>query len=135
MTHDVPPGAEDRAHVLFGDLIEGRWEKARQEFDVTLRGHVDLNRLAHGWTQVADSAGGFEQMGASPARQSGDYTVVDVPLTFRAGEAIGQVVFDRDGKVAGLSLGYPRRRRLDPRRVRGFMLRNPEIAGLLPAPF
>jgi hypothetical protein len=130
---DLPPDMKDRARVLFGDLIEGRWEKARREFDVSLRGQADVNRLADGWTRMADSAGSFERMGASSVRQSGDYTLVDVPLTFAAGKAIGQVVFARDGKVSGMALEYPRRRRLDPRRVRVFVLRNPEIAGLLPA--
>jgi Protein of unknown function (DUF3887) len=129
MTHDVPPGREDKARALFGDLTAGRWEKAHQEFDVTLRGHADSERMARGWTHVAERAGNFERMGALAARQSGDYTVMDVPLTFEDGEAIGRVVLDRDGKVAGLSLEYPRRRRRDPRRVQGFVLRNPEAAG------
>ncbi|MGH3305415.1 MAG: hypothetical protein ACRDOK_27890 [Streptosporangiaceae bacterium] len=82
------------------------------------------------WTDVVGSAGSFERMGAPSARRSGDYTVVDVPLTFAAGEAIGEVVSDHDGKVAGLALEYPRRRRLDPWRVRTLVLRDPEIAGL-----
>ena len=121
--------------MLFGDLIEGGWEKARREFDVNLRGHVDVDRIARGWTHVADSLGSFERMGAPSAQQSGDYTVVDVPLTFGAGEAIGEVVFGHDGKVAGLLLEYPRRHRLDPRRVHTFVLRNPDMAGLQHARF
>ncbi len=116
--------------MLFGDLIEGRWETAQRDFDVNLRGHADGDRIARGWTWVAGSAGSLERMGAPSTRQSGDYTVVDVPLTFGAGKAAGRVVFDPAGKVSGLSLEYPRRRRLDPRRVRGFALGNPEIARL-----
>ena len=129
MTRDVPPDREDQARALFGDLIAGRWEKARQEFDVIMRRHADTERVARGWTHVADRAGGFERMGPPSARQSGGYTVMDVPLTFGAGEAIGRVVLDGDGKVAGLSLEYPHRRRLDPRPVQGFVIRNPEVGG------
>ena len=129
MTQDVPREREDKARALFGDLIAGRWEQARQELDVSMRRHADAERIARGWTHVADPAGNFERMGAPSARQSGDYTVMDVPLTFRAGQAIGRVVLNRDGKVAGLSLEYPRRHRLDPRPVQGFVLRNPEVAG------
>ena len=129
MTQDVPREREDKARALFGDLIAGRWEQARQELDVSMRRHADAERIARGWTRVADPAGNFERMGAPSARQSGDYTVMDVPLTFRAGEAIGRVVLNREGKVAGLSLEYPHRRRLDPRPVQGFVLRNPEVAG------
>ena len=60
----------------------------------------------------------------------GDYTVVDVPLIAGRGEAIGTVVINTDGKVTGLALEYPRRHRLDPRRVRTFFLGNPETLGL-----
>ena len=129
MTHDIPPDTEDRARTLFADLIAGRWEKARGEFDVSMRGHTDAERIAHGWTQVAGPAGSFARMGAPSARQSGEYTTVDVPLTFGAGKALGRAILNRDGKVAGLSLEYPHRHRLDPRRARGFVLRNPEVAG------
>jgi Protein of unknown function (DUF3887) len=128
MSQVLPTGPEKRARVLFGDLVEGRWEEAHRDFDVSLR--VDVGRIARGWTSVAGSAGSLERMDAPSARQSGGYTVVDVPLTFGAGNAAGRVVFDRDGKVTGLSLEYPRRRRLDPRRVRAFVLQNPEVARL-----
>jgi|HubBroStandDraft_4_1064222.scaffolds.fasta_scaffold385397_1 hypothetical protein len=129
MTQNIPPGATDRAQALFGDLIEGRWEEARREFDVRLNGHA-VDRLASGWREMADSAGSFKRVGAPVARQSGDYTVVDVPLTAGRGEAIGKVVINTDGKVAGLALEYPRRHRLDPRRVRTLFLGNPEVLGL-----
>jgi hypothetical protein len=135
MTQDIPPDAENRARALFGDLIEGRWEKAYREFDMGMRWHVDVDQIARGWTHVADSAGHFESMGAPSAHQSGGYTVVAVPLAFESGDAIGRVVLDHDRKVAGLTWQYPRRRRLDPRRVRVFALGNgsAEVAGALHA--
>jgi hypothetical protein len=133
--------AMDRACVLFSDLIEGRWEKVDGEFDATyptLRGNVDLARE---WATVADCAGSFERMDTPSARQFDDYTLVDVPLAFAAGGAIGEVIFDRADKVAGLALEfpYPRPRQLEQRRrqweqgVRqgGFVVRNPEIDGLM----
>jgi hypothetical protein len=102
---------------------------------VGTRGHVDVDQIARGWAHLADSAGHFESMGAPDARQSGDYTVVAVPLIFESGDAIGRVVLDHDRKVAGLTWQYPRRRRLDPRRVRVFEVGNgsPEVAGALHA--
>ena len=117
MTQEIPPDAESRARSLFGDLIEGRWEKARREFDSGVR-HAD--GIARGWTSVTRPGGSFEGMGVPAARQSGGYTVVSIPLTFQAGDATGRVVLGRDGKVTGLALEYPRRRRLDPRRVHVF---------------
>jgi hypothetical protein len=135
MTQDFPPDAENRARALFGDLIERRWEKAYAEFGVSMRGHVDVDLIACGWIHVAEPAGSFQRMGVPSACQADDYTVVDVPLAFQAGDAIGRVVLDRDGKVSGLTMEYRRRRRLDPRRVRSFMLGNgnPEVAELLQA--
>jgi hypothetical protein len=129
MTQDIPPDAADRAHALFCDLIEGRWEEV-WESDVRLGDHVTMDRFARGWRDLADSAGSFKRTGAPVARQAGDYTVVDVPLIAGRGEAIGKMAFDTEGKVTGLALKYPRRHRLDPRPVRTFFLRNPEILGL-----
>jgi hypothetical protein len=127
--------------MLFSDLIESRWEKVDGEFDASLRGHVDLPGM---WATVEDSAGSFERMDAPSARQFGGYTLVDVPLAFAAGGAIGEVVFDRAGKVAGLALEfpYPRPRQLEQRRRQweqeirkgGFIVRNPEIDGLMRHP-
>ncbi len=137
MTQDIPPDARDRAYVLFGDLIEGRWEKAERELDARLRGQVRLDRwFARAWAKAVDSVGSFERIDAPSARQFGGYTVVDVPLAFGAGGAIGEVVVGRDGKVAGLALEfpYPRRRQPEPGKRQGgggFMVRDPEIAGLM----
>jgi hypothetical protein len=73
-------------------------------------------------------------MVALPARRSGGYTVLDVLLTFAAGDAIGEAIFDHHGKVAGLSLEfpYPRPPRPDPEtRWGGGGIRTPEVAGLM----
>ena len=138
MTQRIPPGVMDRACVLFSDLIEGRWEKVDGEFDASLHGHVDLARQ---WAGVVDSAGSFERIDAPSARQFGGYTLVDVPLAFAAGGAIGEAVFDRAGKVAGLALEFPYPRLREPEQRRrqweqgirrgGFIVRNPEIEGLM----
>jgi hypothetical protein len=141
MTQSVRRGAMDRACVLFSDLIEGRWEKVDGEFDAILRGHVLTNRFVPVWAKVVDSAGSFERIDAPSARQFGGYTLVDVPLAFAAGGAFGEVVFDGAGKVAGLALEfpYPRLRQPEERRRQweqgikqgGFIVRNPEIEGLM----
>ena len=46
-------------------------------------------------------------MGEPSARQVGEYTLVELPLTSAAGEGIGRIALDQDGKVAGLSMQYP----------------------------
>lgn len=57
-----------------------------------MRSHVDVvGRIAHGWAHTASSVGGFERVGEPSARQFGDYTVVELSLTFEAGEGLGRV--------------------------------------------
>ena len=132
MAQRIPPDAESRARSLFGDLAEGRWEKACREFDPGVR-HADADQIARGWINVTRPGGSFQGMGALSVRQSGGYTVVGVPLTFQAGDAAGRVVFGGDGRVTGLTLEYPRRHRLDPRRVQVLTMGNgnPEVAKAL----
>ena len=124
MTQDIWPEAGNRVRSLFGDLAGGRWERARLEFDADLRGHADADKVARAWTSVARLCGGFEGTGDASARRSGGHAVIDVPLGFHAGNATGRVVLDHAGKVSGLRVEYPRRHRMDPRRVRFFVLGN-----------
>jgi hypothetical protein len=134
VTRRIPPDTESRARSLFGDLIKGRWEQARGEFDAGVR-HADADQIARGWTNVTRPGGSFKGLGPLSARQSGGCTVVSVPLAFQAGEASGRVVLGQDGKVIGLAVEYPRRHRLDPRRVHVFTVANsdPEVARALRA--
>jgi hypothetical protein len=131
---DISPNARDRAQVLFGDLIEGRWEKASRELDPHLRGQVRLDQwFARAWAKAMSSIGAFERMDVPSAWRFGGYIVVNVPLAFRAGGAIGEVVFGRDGKVAALTLELPFPRPGRPqagKRRGGVMVRDPEIEGL-----
>lgn len=116
---DVPPDAIDRARALFGDFTAGRWEQARGKLHEDMRGDPDVvGAIARWWEHPDSPGGGFERAGGPSARQSGDYALVELPLTFRAGQGLGRVVVDQQGKVAGLSVEYPLRHRLDPRRVR-----------------
>jgi hypothetical protein len=127
----IPPDAAERARTLFGDFIEGRWEEKREEFSENLRGRADADRIARGWAHPASSAGGFERAGQPSARQFGEYAVVELPLAFKTGEGIGRVAVDHEGKVAGLSVQYPRRRRFDPRPVRVFVHGIPGVTDLI----
>jgi Protein of unknown function (DUF3887) len=104
MTGAILPGAADRAVALFAHFAEGRWEEVLGDFDDFMRERHDADRLARGWAHTVGMVGRFERIGEPFARQAGDDTVVDVPLHFEAGDGIGRVRFDRDGKVAGLLL-------------------------------
>jgi hypothetical protein len=121
---DVPPGAVDRGRAVFGELIEGRWEQTRGKLRQDIRGHADTGQLiALEWAP--------ERAGEPSARQFGEYTVVELPLTFNAGEGTGRVALDQEGRIAGLFLQCPRRGRLDPRVVRTLLFGIPEARELL----
>lgn len=102
MTRVVLPGAAERAAAIFADIAAGRWEAARADFSDRMREAVSAERIADGWVQMAALLGEFEGMGEPVATGLGAHTVVDLPLSFEAGEGNGHVTFDADGKVAGL---------------------------------
>jgi hypothetical protein len=134
MTHEIPPNAMDRAYALFTDLIAGRWAQAHQGLDARLRGQVGPEAFARTWAKATGSVGSFEGMDDPSARQYGGYTVVAVPLTFSAGQALGEVVVDNAGQVAGVALEFPHprpRRPVPGQPLGGFAVRNPEVAALM----
>jgi hypothetical protein len=104
MRTDVPQDAADRAVGIVTCLTEGRWEDAGLDFNARMREASDAGRLASGWARTVGMVGGYEGMGEPFAHRVADHTVVEIPLRFEAGEATGRVVFDEDGKVAGLWL-------------------------------
>lgn len=104
MIRQLLPGAADRAAEILGCIIEGRWEDTRRDFDQAMLAAVDAERIAAAWARTIGHVGRYERMGEPLAYQAGDLTVVDLPLFFEAGEATGQVAFNRDGQVAGLYL-------------------------------
>jgi Protein of unknown function (DUF3887) len=104
MSHDVPADAADRAVGLITRLAEGRWQDVADELDERMRERIDASRLAAGWAHTVGMVGRFERVGEPFAHRAGDDTMVDVPLHFEAGDGVGSVRFNLDGKVAGLTL-------------------------------
>ena len=84
-------------------LAEGRWEEARRDFDARMREGGDAARLAGGWARTVGMIGRYEGMGdRSPTGPA--IAPWSSSAGFEAGEATGRVIFDDDGKVAGLWL-------------------------------
>jgi len=102
MTRGVLPGAAERAIAIFADIAAGKWDAARADFGPRMLEAVSAGRLADGWAQMVSMFGRYESPGEPFTHPLGNYTIVDIPLTFEAGEATGQVTFDADGQVAGL---------------------------------
>jgi hypothetical protein len=104
MSTEIAAGAADRALAVLASMTEGRWGEARRDFNAQMSQRLDAKRLADGWARMAALVGAYEGMGEPFAHRVADHTVVEIPLRFEAGEATGRVVFDEDGKVAGLWL-------------------------------
>jgi hypothetical protein len=109
MSRQTWPGAADRAVEIFGCVIEGRWEDARRDFDPRMLEAVDADRLARGWALTAAQVGAYERMGEPLVLPADGDTVVELPLSFEAGERTGLITFDRDGRVIGLFIRPPTR--------------------------
>ena len=104
MSTAIAAGAVDRAVTILASMAEGQWEEARRDFNAQMTQRLDASLLADGWARMAGLVGAYEGMGEPFAHRVADHTVVEIPLRFEAGEATGRVVFDEDGKVAGLWL-------------------------------
>lgn len=95
-------GAEERAVELFADLAAARWQAVYDRFDEAMVAALSIERLADTWATVVGTVGAYEGPGAAFVRRQADYTVVDLPLAFEAGDMTGRVAFHGDGRVAGL---------------------------------
>jgi hypothetical protein len=63
--------------------------------------------MAAVWAHVAGLVGAYQRLGEPFTHQAGDYTVVDVPLYFEAGDMTARVSYDRGGRVAGFFVRQP----------------------------
>jgi hypothetical protein len=107
MSSATMPGAEERATQLMIDWIEGRYDTVTADFSQIMSEKMSAEGLGDAWARLAGLVGRYEQMGEARARQAGDLTIVDIPLSFEASEMKGRVVYDRDGKVTGLFVLAP----------------------------
>jgi uncharacterized protein DUF3887 len=96
---------------MAADLIaawsDGRYDEVTRHFDTTVAERLPAAALAAAWAQVIGMVGGYDQMGQPLVRQLGDYTVVDIPLSFETGQMKGRVAYNAQGQVAGLFVLRP----------------------------
>ncbi|MCX5387218.1 DUF3887 domain-containing protein [Streptomyces sp. NBC_00083] len=96
--------ASERALQIVTDVLEGRMDAARPTFNAEVLAAFTDEVRANGLAAVAGTVGAFEGFGDDDpfVRRIGDYTVVDIPLRYEAGDMKARVSFDADEKVAGL---------------------------------
>ena len=101
--------AAERAVAILTDVLEDRMDAARPAFNAQVLELFTDKVRGDALATVAGLVGAFEGYGdAEPfVRRVGDYTMVDIPMRYEAGDMKGRVAFDDDEKVAGLSILLP----------------------------
>ena len=107
MSNALLPGAAAKATQLMIDWIEERYDQVAADFSDAVAEQLPASRLAAAWAQVIGLVGSYQGMGEPVTRQAGDLSIVDIPLRFEASDMKGRVVFDKQGKVAGLFILNP----------------------------
>jgi hypothetical protein len=103
MSRAVLPGAAEKATQLLIDWIDERYDRVAADFSDAVTAKIsESGGLAAAWAQLIGMVGAYGGMGEPLTRQAGDLTIVEIPLSFEASEMKGRVVYDRQGKVAGL---------------------------------
>ena len=107
MTRAALPDAGERAREVLIDWMGTRYGAVISRLDAAMTSKLPADELASAWAQVIGAVGEYEGMGEPHVQQKGDYTVVDVPMSFRNGRMTGQVVYDSEGRVSGLFVLMP----------------------------
>ena len=107
MAVNILPDAERRALEVIEAWRAGRDDELIAQFDDTMRSQLPPERLAQTWPQLTSLVGAYESCGDPVVRPFGEHTIVNVPLEFEAGAMTGRVVFDTEGRIAGLFVLEP----------------------------
>jgi len=102
MTENLLPEADRRALEVLDAWMSGRDDELIARFDDTMRAQLPAEKLAQTWPQLTGLVGAYESCGDPIVRPFGEHTVVNVPMEFEGGPMTGRVVFDREGRIAGL---------------------------------
>jgi dienelactone hydrolase len=92
----------EQARRLITQMAEGEFEAAEESFDDTMKQQLPADRLREVWGQITTQAGAYRDQGDATTSSEGGYDVVIVRCRFENLELDTRVVFDAEGRVAGL---------------------------------
>lgn len=101
-TSDQPDQPLAWGHALIDQLIQGQFEQAAQSFDATMSEVMPPEGLKAAWEQVQMQAGPFQQKLAATCQMEEGYHIVLLTLRFDRGNLLCRLVYDQQGKLAGL---------------------------------
>jgi uncharacterized protein len=100
---------EQAARAFVGHLDKGEFEKATDDFDATMRKVLPPDELKKAWQKALDDYGQFKKQISSRREKSANYEIVYVTCELAKSKIDARIVFDKDGKIAGLSFGPPKK--------------------------
>jgi len=92
-----------KAETVVDQLAAGEFAKTVDLFDATMKTALPENRLRTVWTTLGGQAGAFERRVSTSSERRGLLLITRVTCHFEKTDLDVQVVFDKDGLVAGLS--------------------------------
>ncbi len=96
-----------RARELVSMLRAGKFQQAAATFDQNMKRQLGPDKLATVWKQLTDQTGDLKTIGAAHEIEAGAYRVVFVRCTFSITKLDAKVVYDDQGRVAGLFFVAP----------------------------
>jgi hypothetical protein len=103
------PAADDpaaHAQTVLSALGAREFAKVESQFTDRMKAALPAG-LEPGWTQVTRQAGAFKSCGVTRVQSMANLQVTVTPCEFERAKIDAQVVFDRDGKIAGLLFRPP----------------------------
>jgi alpha-beta hydrolase superfamily lysophospholipase len=107
-TTPAPLPATDRteeARKLIMQMAEGEFETAVESFDDTMRNALPAEKLKEVWGQLTTQLGTYVSQGEARTTSEDNYDIVVITTQFEKGLVDARVVFDDEGRVAGLFFG------------------------------
>ncbi|HEY5610710.1 MAG TPA: DUF3887 domain-containing protein, partial [Thermoanaerobaculia bacterium] len=96
------PNRSAEASAFVDLLVGGHFAEAGAKFDATMKSALPEETLRETWASVRAAAGPFESLARVNAEQYGAYDIVIVTAKFENALLDIKVVFDSEGRIAGL---------------------------------
>jgi pimeloyl-ACP methyl ester carboxylesterase len=103
-TRDLEKAARSFVEIL----DKGEFAKATADFDATMQKVVPPDELKSVWQKVLDNDGAFKKQLSTHREKSGNVDVVYVTCQLARSKLDVRVVFDKEGKIAGLRFQKPK---------------------------
>jgi hypothetical protein len=102
----VPSASEQLMHEHAAFMLDRIAAKdfpgARQWFDAEMRDALPAEKLETVWSQIQTQLGAYRDRGSAQTTTAQNHPVLVYDLTMERGHVVASVVFDADGKIAGL---------------------------------